>query len=77
MFAGGGRGGLVVALRNCEWGFREGGEYRGRGGEISIVIGPWRGGGFVVDLVGGAGGSVVVVATPPPFFLFAEGSYAG
>ena len=72
MFAGVGRVGLVVDLMNRERGFGEGGADRGRGGEISRVSAPWRGRGFVVDLVGGAGESVMVVGVP---FLICDSTH--
>ena len=60
------RGGLVEALMNREWGFGELGEDRRWGGDISRVSGPWRGGGFMMDLVREVGGSVMVVGSIPP-----------
>ena len=47
VFAGGVRGGgWCLDLRNCDWGFIEGGADCGRGGETFIVSGPCRGWGF-------------------------------
>ena len=66
VLAGLGRGGLVEALMNREWGFGELGEDRRWGGDISRVSGPWRGGGFMMDLVREVGGSVMVVGSIPP-----------
>ena len=76
MFTGGGRGGLVVALRNREWGFGEGGADHRQGGDISRVSGPWRGGGSWWTWWEEREGASWLLGFlfSFSFFLFAEGS---